>query len=75
LTLGALAEIETAIGGISGRDGQRLSVHELIAILRALLKGGGDMEAAREVEHMKLDLGEAANAIAAAFAAAGMGAA
>lgn len=75
LTLGALAEIETALGGDMAGRMKRLSVVDLVAILRALLVGGGELEAAREVEHLKLDLSETARAIAAAFAAAGAGAA
>jgi hypothetical protein len=70
LTLGALAEIETALGGDMSAGMARLKAADLTAILRALLKGGGEIEAAREVETLRLDLGEMARAIAAAFAAA-----
>lgn len=75
LTLGALAEIETALGGDAAQRMKRLSAADLIEILRALLKGGGETQAAAEVELLRLDPGEAARAIAAAFAAAGAGAA
>ena len=70
LTLGALAEIEAALGGDMSAGMARLKVADLTAILRALLKGGGETEAAREVETLRIDLGEMAGAIAAAFAAA-----
>ena len=70
LTLGALAEIETALGvGGAGALAERmagLSAREVSAVLAALLKGGGEGDA---------DLSgvtplEAARAIAAAFRAA-----
>ena len=71
LTLGALAEIETALGGDVGPRMQRLKAADLVAVVRALLKGGGETEAARRVEQLKLNPAEVARAIAAAFAAAG----
>ena len=70
LTLGALAEIETALGGEVATRMQRLKAADLVAILRALLKGGGEMEAARQVERLPLDPADVARAIAAAFTAA-----
>lgn len=71
LTLGALAEIETALGGDVAAKMQRLKAGDLVAILRALLKGGGEAEAAQRVEQLTLNPADVARAIAAAFAAAG----
>ncbi|HRO31966.1 MAG TPA: GTA-gp10 family protein [Brevundimonas sp.] len=70
LTLGALAEIETALG-CEGLDGlaermRRLSARDLKAVLGALLRGGGETGLdAGDVEPR-----EAAEAVALAFAAA-----
>ena len=75
LTLGALAEIEAALEGDVAARMARLKAGELVAVLRALLKGGGETAAAAEVERLKLDPAAVAEAIAAAFAAAGAGAA
>lgn len=69
LTLGALAEIEAAFGDDRERM-KRLSAADVLTILRALLKGGGEWRAAREIEWARLDPRAAAEAIAAAFAAA-----
>ncbi len=46
LTMGALAEIEGALGG---RRGAPLSGADVIAMLRARVKGGGEIEAAAQV--------------------------
>ncbi len=70
LTLGALAELETAFAA----DGwtalaERLaapSARDLAAVLAALLRGGGEPE----VDVDGVDYREAAEAVAAAFAAA-----
>lgn len=69
LTLGALAEIEDVLGAAPGGMG-RLKASDVLAVLRALLKGGGEVEAAARVETLKVDLSAAARAISAAFAAA-----
>ena len=74
LTLGALAEIETALG-VEGLDGlaermRRLSARDLTAVLAALLRGGGERELAGELDTAAIDPREAAEAVAKAFAAA-----
>ncbi|MBI1239060.1 MAG: gene transfer agent family protein [Alphaproteobacteria bacterium] len=77
LTLGALAEIETAFGaGSLGALDERLGnpgARDVIAILAALLRGGGEAVSDEDVAAMPLSMREAASAIAAAFAAAGLG--
>jgi hypothetical protein len=70
LTLGALAEIETALGldGLAGlaERMRALSARDLTVVLEALLRGGGEDGAdARAVEPKA-----AAEAVARAFAAA-----
>jgi hypothetical protein len=70
LTLGALAEIETGLG-VEGLGGvaermRALSARDLTVVLAALLRGGGELEAAAETVEPR----EAAEAIARAFAAA-----
>ena len=75
LTLGALAEIETALG-VEGLDGlaermRRLSARDLTAVLAALLRGGGERALAGELDTAAIDPREAAEAVARAFAAAG----
>lgn len=78
LTLGALAEIETGLGcsGLSEIAARlsRLSVGDLLVVLRALLRGGGEDELARTIETLVIDPGEAARAVAAAFLSAHEGA-
>lgn len=74
LTLGALAEIETALG-LEGLDAlaermRRLSARDLTAVLAALLRGGGEDGLAGELDRAAVDPREAAEAVAAAFAAA-----
>ena len=71
LTLGALAELESAFG-VDGWEGlserlRRLSARDMGVVLCALLRGGG--EEAIDVE--RIDFREAAEAVAAAFTAAG----
>lgn len=71
LTLGALAELETAFAAdgweaLAGRL-RTLSASDLTTVLAALLRGGG--EAPGDLSCVALD--EAARAIAAAFTAAG----
>ncbi|MEE2567327.1 GTA-gp10 family protein [Hyphobacterium marinum] len=71
LTLGALAEIETALGA-SGFAAladrlKTLSAGDLAAVLAALLRGGGEADAARTLVAAQLDFAEAARAVADAF--------
>ncbi len=75
LTLGALAEIEDAlgvegIGALAERMG-RLSARDLMAVLAALLRGGGEGVFADELASAAVDPREAAEAVAKAFAAVG----
>lgn len=74
LTLGALAEIESAFGttswqGLIDRI-HKLSPGDLLVVLSALLKGGGEHEAAAKLAQLPVNLQEAAQAIAQAFTAA-----
>lgn len=70
LTLRALAEIETGLGveGLAGvaERMRALSATDLMVVLAALLRGGGEVGAVIEV----IEPREAAEAIARAFAAA-----
>lgn len=73
LTLGALAEIETGLG-VSGFEAlgarmRALSAGDLVVVLAALLRGGGEVEAAEGVARSMIDPKAAAQAVAAAFAA------
>lgn len=73
LTLGALAEIETALG-VDGLEAvaermRRLSARDLLAVLAALLRGGGEDEAAQGLSRAAVDPREAAQGVARAFAA------
>ena len=71
LTLGALAEIEAAFGCARISDLQvRLraaSAADLIIVLAALLRGGGEAEMAKRVAAAGIAPGEAARAVAEAF--------
>lgn len=74
LTLGALAEIETALE-IAGLEAlaermRRLSGRDLLAVLAALLRGGGETALAAELDRAPVDPRAAAEAVAAAFRAA-----
>lgn len=74
LTLGALAEIETGLG-LEGLGGlaermRTLSARDLVLVLGALLRGGGEGALADELERAPVDPREAAEAVAKAFAAA-----
>jgi hypothetical protein len=75
LTLGALAEIEHALGlgDLSALDARLAnpSARDLIRILTALLRGGGEGLNEAEVERLPLEARAMARAIADAFAAAG----
>jgi len=74
LTLGALAEIETGLGleGLSGlADRMRaLSARDLMVVLTALLRGGGERALADELDRAGVAPREAAEAVAKVFAAA-----
>ena len=74
LTLGALAEIETGLGleGLSGlaERMRTLSARDLMTVLAALLRGGGERALADELDRAGVDPREAAEAVARAFAAA-----
>lgn len=74
LTLGALAEIETALAldGLSGlaERMQGLSARDLTVVLAALLRGGGERALADELDRAGVAPREAAEAVAKSFAAA-----
>lgn len=74
LTLGALAEIETALDidglGALGERMRALSARDLLVVLAALLRGGGGGGLARNLAAAAVDPREAAEAVAMAFAAA-----
>lgn len=74
LTLGALAEIETALG-VTGLTGlaermRMLSARDLTVVLAALLRGGGETALANGLADASVDPAEAADAVAKAFIAA-----
>lgn len=74
LTLGALAEIETGLG-IEGLDRlaermRGLSACDLIVVLAALLRGGGEVALADGIREVAIDPRDAAEAVARGFAAA-----
>jgi hypothetical protein len=74
LTLGTLAEIETALG-VEGFEAlaermRALSARDLMAVLAALLRGGGERALADELETAAVDPREAAEAVVKAFSAA-----
>lgn len=74
LTLGALAEIETGLDldGLSAlaERMRTLSARDLMVVLAALLRGGGEGGLAAELGRAAVDPREAAEAVAKAFAAA-----
>ena len=74
LTLGALAEIETGLALDSASAiAERLrapAARDLLVILAALLRGGGEIDLAERAADSAIDPAEAAAAIAAAFVAA-----
>ena len=77
LTLGALAELETAFGltgwkALSERL-RGLSPGDLLTVLAALLRGGGEGEAATALPNAPVDFREAVDAVSRAFQAAGAG--
>lgn len=74
LTLGALAEIETGLelddlSALAERM-RALSARDLMTVLAALLRGGGERALADELDRAGVDPREAAEAVAKAFAAA-----
>ncbi len=74
LTLGALAEIETGLG-VGGMAAlaermRSLSARDLMVVLAALLRGGGETALADGLASAPVDAREAAEAVAKAFAAA-----
>lgn len=74
LTLGALAEIETGLG-VAGMAAlaermRSLSARDLMVVLAALLRGGGETALADGLASAPVDAREAAEAVAKAFAAA-----
>ena len=74
LTLGALAEIETGLG-IEGLDRlaermRALSARDLMVVLAALLRGGGEAALADRLSEAAINPREAAQAVAQGFAAA-----
>lgn len=76
LTLGALAEIETALGVDDLQQmAKRLrkpGAKHVIAILAALMRGGGHDIKDEDVSKMPIPMDEAMNALGAAMAASGM---
>ena len=72
LTLGALAEIETVLG-VGGEELaarlRAMTAADLMRVLSALLRGGGEMEAAAMLRQAPVDLETAADAVARAFEA------
>ena len=74
LTLGALAEIETGLG-VAGMAAlaermKALSARDLMVVLAALLRGGGEVELAETLATAPVDPRAAAEAVARAFEAA-----
>ena len=75
LTLGGLAELETAFG-CDGWDAlaarlRRPGARDLLVVLATLLRGGGEAETADALDRLPVTPAEAADAVAAAFRAAG----
>lgn len=74
LTLGALAEIETGLGidGVAALAARMraLSGRDLMVVLAALLRGGGECELADGLDQAAIEPRQAAEAVAKAFAAA-----
>ncbi|HTQ15688.1 MAG TPA: GTA-gp10 family protein [Rhizomicrobium sp.] len=79
LTLGALSEIESALGnggGLAGISGSltNLASKDIALVASALLKGGGYEVSPAEVMKLETDVFTLVDAIAAAFNASGGGA-
>jgi hypothetical protein len=71
LTFGALAEIEAALEAADlaelGARLARLSATEMMLVLRSLLNGAGEDEAAEAIAEARVDLRATSTAIARAF--------
>lgn len=71
LTLGALAEIEAAFGCVRMSELEArlraLSAADLLVVLAALLRGGGEEELAGTLKESDVRPGEAAGGVAEAF--------
>jgi Phage tail tube protein, GTA-gp10 len=76
LTLGALADIEHALGVASLSDIaarlKTLATSDIAAVASALLRGGGHNISAADVLALDCDLGSIVRAVAGAFTAAGL---
>lgn len=76
LTLGALAEIESGLGvvGVGALQVrlQTLSAADILLVLAALLRGGGEAVAVEGLSREPLTLKEAAEGIVAAFKASAL---
>lgn len=74
LTLGALAEMETALGCETLAELEarlkRLSAGDLLIVLAALMRGGGWSGATGEIAAQQIDLAAAAKAVGEAFSSA-----
>lgn len=74
LTLGALAEMETALGCETLAELEarlkRLSASDLLIVLAALMRGGGWRGAADEIAAQQIDFTKAARAVGEAFSSA-----
>lgn len=75
LTLGALAEIETALGATSLNDLEAklksLSAKQLLEIVHALMKGGGESLNLEELRALPLDMSALSNAVGKSLSVAG----
>lgn len=74
LTLGALATIETALGGDAETLSERLKkprVSDILLILHALIGGGGGALTLEALKASDIDIAEAARAVAKAFSTLG----
>ncbi len=71
LTLGALAEIESALGCRTMAELElrmrALCAADLVIVIAALLRGGGEKETAAKISAADVSPGEAARAVAEAF--------
>lgn len=71
LTLGALAELEAAFDVISlnelGERLARVTAADLVVVIAALAKGGGEAISAKELCSARIDAKAAATAVAEAF--------
>lgn len=70
LTLGALAEIEALFAGDTETRLKALGARDLIAVLLVLLRGGGQSITETQLRGSRLELNDAARAVAACFEAA-----